>query len=86
MIIHVIENNGGKIELKEIMEVVIMVVEGDDGRERKIICEHPRSRWDNYFGGDQIVIYLGGNVSGDTIMFMRYRLLGNIEGKYLKNN
>ena len=38
-------NLWGNIELKEIMEVMKLMVEGDEGGERKIFHEHPHSTW-----------------------------------------
>ena len=38
-------NLSGNIEVKEIMEVMKLIVEGDEGDERQILCEHPHSTW-----------------------------------------
>ena len=31
---------------KEIMEVMKLMVEGEEGEERQILCEHPHSTWE----------------------------------------
>ena len=56
-----------KIAVKKIVEVMKLVVEGDEGDERKIFRENPHSAWDNYFSGYQIVIWFRGNGFGATI-------------------
>ena len=71
------------IEVKEIMEVMKLMVEGWEGDERKTFCEHPHSTWENYFSGDQIMNWLGGNGFGSTMTCRRDRLPGEIEGHYL---
>ena len=43
------------------MEVMKLMVEVEEGDERKIFREHPHSKWDNYFNGDHITNWLGGN-------------------------
>ena len=72
-------NAWGKIEMREIMEVMKLMVEGEEGDEKKIFFEHPQSTWENYFSGDQIMNWICGNEFGATIMFRRDRLPGDIE-------
>ena len=67
-----------KIELKEIMEVMNLVLKVEEGDERKIFREHPHSTWDNYFSGDQIINWISGNVFGATMTCRRDRLPGEI--------
>ena len=66
------------------MEVMKLVVEGEEGGEREIFCEHPHSTWDNYFSGDQIMNLIGGDLFGATMTCRRDRLPGYIEGSYLQ--
>ena len=35
------------IEVKGIMEVMKLMVEGEEGGEKKTFCEHPLSTWEN---------------------------------------
>ena len=49
-----------------------LVVEGEEGDNKTIFREHPHSKWDNGFNGDQIIYWLGGNEFGTTMAFMRY--------------
>ena len=58
-----------KIEVKLFTEVINLTAEEEDEDERKIVCEQPNSTWDNYFSGDQILDWLGGNRFGDTMTF-----------------
>ena len=65
------------------MEVMNLMVVGVEGCEKKILCEHPHSTWDNYFNGYQIINWLVGNGFGAMMPCSRGRLPGDIEGKYL---
>ena len=47
--------------MKEILDVINLMVEGEGGGERKLFREHPHSTWDNYFSGYKIINFLGGN-------------------------
>ena len=58
------------------MEVMNLMVVGVEGCEKKILCEHPHSTWDNYLIGYQIIDWLGGNGFGATITCSRYWLPG----------
>ena len=63
-----------------------MEVKKDDvgrrgGSREKIFREHPHSTWENYFSGDQIMDWLGGNLFGATMSCMRDRFPGEIDGK-----
>ena len=73
-------NLWGNIEVKEIMEVMKLMVEGEEGDKRKIFREHLHSTWENYFSGEQIMNWLGGNEFGSTMTCRRDRLPGEIEG------
>ena len=66
------------------MEVMKLMVEGEEGDDRKVFHVHPHSTWENYFSGYHIMDWLVGNVFGATITYRRDWLLGNIEGKYLQ--
>ena len=77
-------NLWGNIEVKEIMEVMKLMVEGEEGDDRKVFQVHPHSTWENYFSGYHIMDWLVGNVFGATMTYRRDWLLGNIEGKYLQ--
>ena len=74
-------NVWGDIEVKEITEVMKLMVEVDERDEIKIFREHPQSMLDNYFSGDQIMNWLGEDGIGATMPCRRDRLLGEIEGK-----
>ena len=74
-------NLWGNIEVKEIMEVMKLMVEGEDGYERKTFHENPHSTWENYFSGDQIMNWLGGNGFGSTMTCRRDWFPADIEGK-----
>ena len=76
-------NLWGKIEVKKIMEAMKLMVEGEEGDERKTFREHPHSTWENYFSGDQKMNWLGGNGFGSTMKCRRDQLPGEIEGNYL---
>ena len=69
-------NVWGNLDVKEIMEVMKLMVEGEEGGERKIFREHPHSIWDNYFSGDHIMDWLGVNGFGDFITCKRDQLIG----------
>ena len=62
-------NNGG----------VKLMAEGEEGYKIKIFCEHPHSTWENYFSGDQIMNWLGGNGFGAKMTCRGDRLPGDIE-------
>ena len=67
--------------MKEIVYVLKLMSEGENGDNIRIFCEHPHSTWDNYFSGDQIMNWIGGNGFGDTTSFRRYQLPGDIGEK-----
>ena len=71
------------IEVKEIMELTKLVVEGDEGDQRKTLLEHPHSTWENYFSKVHIINWIGGNGCGSTMKCGRDRLPGEIQGQYL---
>ena len=58
-----------------------LMVEREEGGERKILCEHPHSTWEDDFSGDQNMNWVGGNVFGAMIMCSRDQLSGDIEGQ-----
>ena len=60
------------------MDVLKLVLEGEEGDKKTILCKHPHSSWDNYFSGDHIMDELGGIVFGATMTCRRYRLPGEI--------
>ena len=68
------------------MEVLKLMVEGDDTNKIKIFRKHPHSTWENCFSGDQIMNWIGGNGFGYTLACRRDRLPGDIEGCYLHKN
>ena len=67
--------------MKEIIEVMKLMVEVEEGDEKKILCEHPHSTWDNYFSGYQIIDCLGGYGFEAKMMCRRDWLPGDIEGR-----
>ena len=69
-------NVWNNIEVKEIVEVMKLMAEGKEGEERKIFHKHPHSTWGNYFSGDQIINWLGGNGFGAKMKFRRNQLPG----------
>ena len=74
-------NIWGNIEVKEIMEVLKLMVEIEEGDEIKFFCEHPHSTWDNNFSGYQIMNCICENSFGDMMACMWDRSPGGIQGK-----
>ena len=60
------------------MDVLKLVVEGEEGDKKTILCKHPHSAWDNYFSGDHIMDWLGGNGFGATMTCRRDKLPGEV--------
>eukprot|EP00957_Ditylum_brightwellii_P050876 3858523-Ditylum_brightwellii.AAC.1 len=59
------------------------MIQGEAGDCKKIFDKRPCSTWDNYFGGNRLMDWMGIEGFGDVMTCRRDHLSGDIPGEYL---